>query len=825
MRVRKIILVLIGLALRGQPPAGATSPGGTVVTDIAPGNQHTCALLEEQTPGAGGRVKCWGRNQAGQLGTNSQVDSPRPQPIYGISDGITAISTDFQHTCVVTTSGGVKCWGDNTYGQVGNGTGPNLWLGPVDVCASGSGFGCAGGAALTGVVAVATGDRHTCALVTTGGVKCWGNNFFGQLGNGESGDGTDKSLPVDVPGLTGVASISAGGLNTCAITTSRVLKCWGNDFSGELGIGSFPGAPLGSGETCPNAIQDNAKCISVPVKVPGVGDVTAVDTGQTTCALTTGGGVKCWGYNGNGEVGNGTKVPMSSSNPGYSQPTPVAVLTAPDGAPLAGVTAIAGSCALIGGGSVKCWGENFYGRLGDGTTTDRPTAVDVVGLASGVAAIGAGGAHDCALMVTGKVKCWGLNNFGQLGAPTGICRQETFFPAPCSPVPVDVRFGFVVTSTGDEPDADPNDGVCDTDPLTPGDQCTLRAAIEQANATPGEDTIEFAIDGAPPAVIAPQVALPEITDPLVIDATTQPGYAGKPVVALVGDNARGVDGLVITAGDSIVRGLTIVGSFSDGVVLRGKGGSLVEGNFVGVDPGAGVFVGYGRGIVIDSSNDNVIGGTSEAARNIVSGNANNGIRIEEGSSGNVVEGNYVGTNADGTDAIANGAGGIVIIDSPGNFIGGAEGTTFPGPCTGACNLISGNRTGGVGLFALTDSTSTSGNVVRGNFIGTNAAGSAALPNTRAGIGFFNASGNVIGGAGAGSRSGHWRGEPHLGQRCGRRRLRWRRCGIHAQRQRRQRAVRQLHRHGCHGHACPSQRRRWSRGLDRKRAQQDWGQEP
>jgi len=248
---------------------------------------------------------------------------------------------------------------------------------------------------------IEAGAGMTCALTTSGGVKCWGRNDFGSLGDGTT---TNRSTPVDVAGLTsGVSAITSQCAHTCALTTGGGVKCWGYNSSGELGDGTT---------------TDRL----TPVDVSGLtSGVSAITSGcNNTCALTTGGGVKCWGNNFSGELGDGTTT---------QRLTPVDVSGLTSGA--ASISAeYANTCALTTGGGVKCWGDNQYGQLGDGTTTQRLTAVDVTGLTSGVAVLSAGTLHTCAITTSGVMKCWGDNQYGQLGDGTTTQRLT----------PVDVIF-------------------------------------------------------------------------------------------------------------------------------------------------------------------------------------------------------------------------------------------------------------------------------------------------------------------------------------------------------------------------------------------------
>jgi len=289
---------------------------------------------------------------------------------------------------------------------------------------------------------------------------------------------------------------------------------------------------------------------------------------------------------------------------------------------------------------------------------------------------------------------------------------------------------FTVNSTGDTSDANAGDGICDDG----AGSCTLRAAIEEANATPGSDTIDFNIPVAGPHTIQPASPLPAIAAPIVLDATTQPGFAGSPIIELSGLTAgNGADGLVISGGSSVVQGLVVNRFSGSGIVLRTNDSNTVRGNFIGTNiDGTLRRANSGDGIRVESSN-NSIGGTSAADRNIINGNDTSGdsagVDIASGAAGNLVQGNYIGINAAGTAALGNYCG--VDISGPNNSIGGSV--------AGARNIISGNT---VGVFG-----NGSGNRIQGNFVGTDPSGRAPLANTQG----INIGGqdNIVGGPGAG----------------------------------------------------------------------------
>ncbi len=302
---------------------------------------------------------------------------------------------------------------------------------------------------------------------------------------------------------------------------------------------------------------------------------------------------------------------------------------------------------------------------------------------------------------------------------------------------------FVVNTTADHDDGSCAQGV--------GGDCTLREAIIAANNTPGADEIRFNIGGGGAQTISPTSALPTITDPVVIDGTTQPGFAGTPLIELNGANAGIVNGLTITAGNSTVQGLVINRFGLSGISLQTNGGNQIVGNRIGTDAAGTADLGNGfHGIEILRSPNNVIGGVTTQARNVISGNDEDGVNIaEQQATGNRVEGNFIGTNAAGTAAIPNEDDGV-DMDSANNIIIGGV-TATPGAPPG--NLISGNDDDGVefdGGFDIPGAGNATGNVVQGNLIGTDVTGTAALPNLDDGVNFDGGANNTVGGATAGA---------------------------------------------------------------------------
>jgi alpha-tubulin suppressor-like RCC1 family protein len=289
--------------------------------------------------------------------------------------GATQISTGDEYACALMTGGGVKCWGDNNNGQLGIGTDglhANSTV-PVDV------------SSITDATQISSGPADVCALLSGGTVKCWGDNTYGELGNGTT---TGSDLPQNVSGLTGATQVVTGTTTSCALVAGGVVKCWGaNGANGYLGNGG----------------QNDSY---VPVTVSGISGATQI---TTSCALLAGGTVKCWGPGSQGQLGNGTM-------PTYGSNVPVSVSNLTGATQISGL--YGGTCALLASGTVKCWGSNFYGELGNGTTTNSSVPVSVSNLSGATAISRTENESSCALVAGGAIECWGNNVDGELGNGT-----------------------------------------------------------------------------------------------------------------------------------------------------------------------------------------------------------------------------------------------------------------------------------------------------------------------------------------------------------------------------------------------------------------------
>lgn len=372
------------------PPVAPTASALQASTVSAGGN-HSCALI------TGGAVNCWGDNSLGQLGNATFINSNVPVRVTGL-DGVnvraTAVSAGEAHSCALLVGGAVWCWGLNATGQLGNATFINS---NVPVAVSG----------LDGVANVATqvsaGAGHTCAVLSTGAINCWGSNETAQLGDNST---INSNVPTPTSTIDGVTlratQVSAGYLHTCAVLQSSAAMCWGDNTNGQLGINAATAQ-----------VNTPASVVTTAMSTA----VASVSAGYLhTCVVLVSGAVWCWGSNSLGQLGINSSVTKKIT------PTIVVGL---DGIALISThvtSATSHTCARIQSGGLRCWGYNFYGALGYGDTPSTRSPVTVIAATGGspesASVVTTGGTHTCAVLTSGGVRCWGNNEFGQWGQGT-----------------------------------------------------------------------------------------------------------------------------------------------------------------------------------------------------------------------------------------------------------------------------------------------------------------------------------------------------------------------------------------------------------------------
>lgn len=515
-----------GFVTQANTPVGVSESCGA--TRVATGDVSSCAIESL------GQVVCWGGNGSGQLGIGSYGEHWAPQTVHDISD-MAGLTAGGQHTCAVEQDGSLWCWGANSLGQVGDGTtlprtapravflqagvtkpdsdctysehgghgyffcrnastwtsardkcraagigmelvrvdgaaenafvegglASNTWLGGNDrtvegtwrwaeggvdngtqfwqgkgtsqggapvgdlysawlgttepddaggadcawtdtvgnwfdtVCTVNNQYVCEGATlASTPATLVSGGGLHTCAVSDAGEVWCWGHNATGQVGDGTT---AQRKLPTKTAALGATATdVDAGDNFTCAALTGGTVKCWGNNSDGQLGD---------------NSTTQHTSPTTAVVNVSGATQVSAGY--RHACAAQSDGQVKCWGHNLYGALGDGTTT---------QRLTAVTVLVNGTSNPLDDVVKVTAgqwhTCARQGDGDVWCWGFNSLGRLGDGTQTNRNKAVQVINLPDDAVDVAAGLEHTCAALITGDIYCWGANGSGKLGNGT-----------------------------------------------------------------------------------------------------------------------------------------------------------------------------------------------------------------------------------------------------------------------------------------------------------------------------------------------------------------------------------------------------------------------
>ncbi len=379
----------LALAVQAQSPALVISPtdpamsvggiqqftasGAVTPTSVSAGGEYTCVGLTD------GTVRCTGRNQFGQH-ADGTFDNSSVLVASSLTNVARVVAGD-EFTCALLGDGAVKCWGLGESGQHGDGAFTQFSAVPVAV------------SGLSGAIALAGGYTHACTLLGDGSMRCWGGNVHGQLGDGTTADPATgppgSATTVVVSGIAGAVAITTGAFHTCAVLWDGTVQCWGNNDQGQLGDGTITSS-------------------SIPRTVSGITTAVAISGGGAhTCAGLRDGTLACWGDNEFGQLGDGT---------GARGMTPVQVSGISNA-----VAVTAGwrhTCALLGDGTARCWGQNEYGQLGDGSTATSAIPVPVSGITGAVELTGGWWHHSCALLGGGNVRCWGMNDWGQLGNGT-----------------------------------------------------------------------------------------------------------------------------------------------------------------------------------------------------------------------------------------------------------------------------------------------------------------------------------------------------------------------------------------------------------------------
>lgn len=426
----------------------ALSLGATWAAVVSGANAaRTCGLA---AAGGGNDLHCWGWNAHGQLGlgyTNGTGCTCVPsRPAFPVLKDVSTVALGTYHTCALFTNATVACWGLNTNGQLGGGRSFYV-LEPEATCLL----------PLPNVVGIAAGEFHTCAVTAEGRLYCWGCIQRGLTGNGmppapsPSSSGMISHItvfpmdiyPVMVRGIRDITAVACGASHTCVLTSSGGVFCWGSNYVGQLG----------GGDTVPDTLYS-------PPASPVLTHVTAMTAGRFhTCALITAGGVHCWGLNIDGQLGVGY-VNTSEGHSYLTTPPSYPVMTG-----VTQISAGAShTCALTTSGGVYCWGGNQYGQLGNGFANSGANVLSPPSSPAlkEVAAITTGYWHTCALMKGGHIECWGGNGAGELGigdttvaqvnappsAATQTLSDTTFSPAVSRPLlaAVCICLGFLLVS-------------------------------------------------------------------------------------------------------------------------------------------------------------------------------------------------------------------------------------------------------------------------------------------------------------------------------------------------------------------------------------------
>ena len=550
-----------------------TATGVGAVTAVDLGAFYSCALLQD------GTVRCWGDNSTGELGDGTTTNASTPGAVAGIGGAATVTAGGF-HTCVRIPDGTIQCWGRNNAGQLGD-PATTAFQSPTPVRVAG-----------LSATAVTAGGFHTCALPGDGTVRCWGQNDLGQLGNGTSdpvpnNPSTFNPTPVTVSGITTAVAISAGGWYTCALLQDGTVRCWGDNTWGELGNGAVLVSPSPTSPVTPTP---------TPVTVSGITTAVAIEAGVFhMCALLRDGTLQCWGRGEEGRLGNGSTANSS---------TPVTVSGI---VPAVIAPGAEHSCAVLRDGTMRCWGDNNFGQLGNGspqgsfsTTPSGP----VTGITTAIGA-SSGAEHTCALLQDGSLRCWGRNVDGRIGNGT---TTDAFTPVAVT------GFGGVTWTS-----SDPTVATIDATGLATGRAAGTTTITAASGSRSGSTTLTVV---NAPAGNRPTLSVVRegtgsgavVSNPAGIScgATCSAAYDNGTVVTLTATPANGstFEGwtgggcpgtgtctLTLTA-DTTVTARFNVRRVTLAVSLQGTGGGTVTSSPAGIDCGTACAATYDSGSVV-----------------------------------------------------------------------------------------------------------------------------------------------------------------------------------------------------------------------------------
>ncbi len=355
-----------------RPDAGPLPDGGPEAIGVVQGPCHACAWR-------GGQAFCWGSNDYGELGDGTKTTRSVAAPVLGLASVGTIVQMTVGcgnpiasgHTCALNSTGDLWCWGNDQNGQLGDQTATDQLM-PEKILG------------LPPIAAVSAGAIHTCALATNQHVYCWGNNASLQIGDGTT---TNRPAPTLASGITDAVALSAGDFHNCVLRAAGPISCWGANNYGEVGTGDLMG-------------------VAAPTDVTNIGDAVQIVSGPFhTCARRGNGTAWCWGAGQYGMLGNGM-MPMSQVTP-----VQVGLSFAP-----AEIGPVLTTCARDALGSVECWGSMIDAT---GAVVFNATPVAMASLTDAVLING-----NCAVRSTGVISCWGFNAYGQLGDGTTMNRSS-----------------------------------------------------------------------------------------------------------------------------------------------------------------------------------------------------------------------------------------------------------------------------------------------------------------------------------------------------------------------------------------------------------------